>query len=184
MKNNEVLKALVELSRFRQILNPVNLSIGLNVWVRSSGIQLIISMTLYFLGILEQLGDFGLMLLLFLNFALLQWAVSSEARHRFALPAPPMAWFSVFWRVLLITLPLAVILVSVMIGPVDIQNEAALEEARGQMLTVQVILLLVSIIPTGIATSQTLRNFVLQLDSFMGGGKEEQPPGDKSNSDD
>jgi hypothetical protein len=172
MKNLEqTLARLEELSRFKEIFNSENLGIGLNVWIRSSGIQLIVSVVLYLSGLLEMLGQAGMLILLVLNFALLQWAVSSEGRHRFDIQFPPPAgWFSVFWRVLLMTLPVAFVLVSIFISPQEVANQADLEKVQQKMLTVQIILLFVNIVPTGIATSQTLRNHVRQLQMYRKGG--------------
>lgn len=157
----KILGKLAHLSRFSQFVNPENLAIGLNVWIRSSGIHLIISVALHWLGLLNQMGSAGMLVLMIINFALLQWAVSSEAQHRFSIAAPAHAWFSVFWRVLVYSLPVTFLLVSLMVDTSLLRTQEITPELADQMLKVQLILLIFTIIPTGISTSQTLRNHLV-----------------------
>lgn len=157
-------KKVSELSRFNQIFNPENLAIGFNVWIRSSAIQLILSVALAASGLINAMGDAGRLILLIASFALLQWAISSEAKHRFNIPAvPATAWFSVLWRVVVILFPVAFVLVMIFVGPVEPNSETAMIEIQEKMLPIQLILLFVTIVPNGYATANTLKKHLEQM---------------------
>jgi hypothetical protein len=140
---------------FESMFSRTNLEQGLHVWAKSTGVVFVISIALNLLGIYSLLGSFLPLALFILSFYLLQIAVSAEGTKRYKFTAERNAWWSTYWRVIVYILPVTFVFVFLLPGdlrgmqPEEMMNSNA-------MVFANAIILLVSIIPTGISTSKAL----------------------------
>lgn len=169
---------LTELARFENMFHRENLTLGLMVWAKSNGIMWIISLAMALTGVMAMLGEFALVGAIFVSFVLLHWAITSEAKKRYGFTPLGSCWWSVYWRVFVYMLPVLFALTLMM--PAGYFNQTA-EEILAHpepMYYAQIIYLFVSIIPMGLATSNTLLLSWRRLSGFAGSiNRPPQTPG-------
>lgn len=143
---------LAALSRVENLFANENVLQGFNIWVRSSAPMLAINFVAALSGIALAMGMVFQYLSIALNFYLLHLAASHEANKRWGIKTLPSTWWSIYWRVLVYVLPLSVILVLML--PIDLSaGEEAIEQNAGPLMMAGLIILVISIIPTGLAAS-------------------------------
>lgn len=143
---------LAQLARFESLFANENIIQGFNIWIRSSAPMLVINLAAALLGVAQSLGLIFQYLSIALNFYLLHLAAAHEARRRWSIEVLPSTWWSIYWRVLVYVLPLSIALVLMM--PIDLTaGEDAMAQYAGPLMIAGLIVLVISIIPTGLAAS-------------------------------
>lgn len=158
------------LAGFESLFAKENLLLGLSIWLRTTAILLLVSLAADVLGLLALLRELILPASLAAYFILLQLAAGHEAARRYRLPVSPWCWWSIYWRLLVFLLPL-LLLLAIMMVPADagIDTEE-LNIDTTAFLVAQLIILVLSIIPLGLATSQAFRISLNRYVSPRGGG--------------
>lgn len=152
-------KTLKELSQFENFFHKSNLQLGFRMWIRVYGIWFIAAFTLVLVGLLSVLGSFGLLLLVGLQCYLFQWAAANEARRLYGMAVLGSCWWSIVWRINLYMLPVWFVF-SLMMPEGYSRNFELIEQNPQPFLMAQIILLLLSVIPMGMVTSQAfLKSF-------------------------
>jgi hypothetical protein len=151
------------MASFESMFAKENLLLGLNVWLKSTGIMLVINLVASFTGISAMLGATGTFVFLAAGFYLMYRAIAQEAWERYKIRVLSSCWWSFYWRVLVFIIPVIFLLTLMLPESYIEMTPEQMAENPEPIFYLQIAALVLSIIPSGLAASRAILVSFLRL---------------------
>ena len=170
---------LKTMASFDSMFAKENLLLGLNVWLKSTGIMLVVNLVASFTGFSALLGGAGTFVFLAAGFYLMYRAIAQEAWERYKIPVLTSCWWSFYWRVMVFIIPVIFFLTLMLPDSYIEMTPEQMAENPEPIFYLQIAALILSIIPSGLAASRAILVSYLRL-----GGEAHRTGDDGENSSD
>lgn len=175
-KKETLQEKLTRMASFESMFEKENLILGVTVWIKSTGIMLVVNLISSLSGLSAMLGSLGVSLFLAIGFYLMYRAIASEAMKRYGLKVLASCWWSFYWRVLVFILPVIFFLTLMIPDSYSGMTPEQMVENPEPIFYLQIAALVLSIIPSGLAASRAILVSFQRISMLAGQGPVSQQP--------